>query len=57
MIRHLGENLKEAMLYEPLTGGRVKCNICPWLCNIAEDHGGICGVRQNIKGETLLLDL
>lgn len=41
---------KEALLYEKLKGAKVKCNLCPWRCQIAPDKFGVCGVRQNIDG-------
>ena len=43
--------LKEAMLYEKLDAGRVHCFLCSHNCKIAEGKFGICGVRQNVKGE------
>jgi pyruvate formate lyase activating enzyme len=42
--------MKEAMLYEGLTDGRVQCNLCSHRCTIKEGSYGICGVRQNIDG-------
>lgn len=30
---------------------RVRCNICPHLCNIKEGNIGICGARTNRKGK------
>ena len=40
--------MKEAMLYERLSDGRVKCNLCSHRCVIKDGSYGICGVRQNI---------
>jgi len=45
------KNLKEAMFYETLTSGKVKCGLCPYRCSIAAGHAGYCGVRQNIEGK------
>lgn len=42
---------KEAMFYESLSAGRVKCGLCPYLCIIAPGRAGYCGVRQNIDGK------
>jgi pyruvate formate lyase activating enzyme len=42
--------IKEAMLYETLSNGRVKCNLCSHTCTISPSKYGICGVRQNREG-------
>jgi pyruvate formate lyase activating enzyme len=42
---------KEAMLYEKLTKNQVHCFLCGHQCKIAENKFGVCGVRQNIKGQ------
>lgn len=42
--------LKEALLYEALAGGRVRCQLCCHRCLIPEQGFGICGVRQNLSG-------
>src|SRR5438445_10718586 len=47
--------IKEAVLYHPLEGGRVKCTACARYCNIPEGKVGFCGVRQNIEGKLQLL--
>jgi pyruvate formate lyase activating enzyme len=44
--------LKEAMLYEKLPNGRVRCNLCAHHCLIADGKRGICQVREN-QGGTL----
>ncbi|MBW6467572.1 MAG: AmmeMemoRadiSam system radical SAM enzyme [Coriobacteriia bacterium] len=31
-------------------GDRVRCDLCPWRCLIAEGHTGACGVRRNTRG-------
>ena len=43
---------KEALLYEHLDGGRVRCNLCAHRCLIAEGAKGVCLVREN-RGGTL----
>ena len=50
--------MKEAMLYEKLSDGKVKCNLCNHRCTIKDGNYGICGVRQNIDGSlyTLVYD-
>src|SRR5229473_389199 len=47
--------IKEAQLYQPLEGGRVKCTACARYCNIPEGKIGFCGVRQNTGGKLQLL--
>lgn len=42
--------MKEAMLYEKLGDGRVRCNLCAHRCVIAPGKRGICGVRENQDG-------
>ncbi len=44
-------NLKEAMYYEQLEGGRVQCNLCPNRCILEKEQRGICRVRKNIEGK------
>ena len=46
------DGMKEAMLYEKLGDGRVRCGVCPHHCVIAEGKRGICAVREN-REETL----
>jgi pyruvate formate lyase activating enzyme len=50
--------MKEAMLYEKLSDGKVKCNLCNHRCTIKEGNYGICGVRRNSDGSlyTLVYD-
>lgn len=42
--------IKEAMLYEKLSGGNVRCHLCGHKCKIAPTKRGICGVRENRDG-------
>lgn len=42
--------IKEAMLYEKLDGGHVRCALCSHRCKIAPAKRGICGVRENREG-------
>ena len=42
--------IKEAMLYEKLEGGQVRCNLCAHRCAIKPDRRGVCGVRENKDG-------
>lgn len=40
----------EAILYERLPDGAVKCGLCRHCCNIPVGKRGICGVRENRDG-------
>lgn len=48
--------MKEAMFYEKLKDGKVRCHLCGWDdilpkgCIISESKTGVCGVRKNIDG-------
>lgn len=42
--------LKEALFYEKLDNNRVRCNICPHRCIIANNSAGYCKVRENHHG-------
>lgn len=44
------EKLKEAMYYEKLQDGNVRCVLCPHNCLIRPGAIGICGVRKNTEG-------
>ena len=46
---------KEAVLYQPLAEGRVRCTACARYCNTPEGKIGFCGIRQNQKGKLYLL--
>ncbi len=50
------QNIREAMLYEPLPDSRVRCNVCQWRCVIGPDKFGVCRVRQNRDGKLYLLN-
>ncbi len=41
---------KEAMFYDRLDEGKVKCRLCPHDCVLKDGQVGICGVRQNVGG-------
>ena len=42
--------MREATLYEKLSGSRVRCNTCQWRCVIAPENYGVCRMRQNLGG-------
>ncbi|MCX6567940.1 MAG: AmmeMemoRadiSam system radical SAM enzyme, partial [Candidatus Aminicenantes bacterium] len=41
---------REAMLWDPLEGGKAQCRLCAHRCVIAPGRQGICGVRENSDG-------
>ncbi len=43
--------MKEAMFYDPLAEGELRCNLCHHRCKIKEGKRGICGVRENRDGK------
>lgn len=47
--------MKPAILYKKISDNKVQCLACSHYCKIAEGKTGICGVRQNVKGELKLL--
>jgi pyruvate formate lyase activating enzyme len=44
------KNLKKAVLWESRAEKKVRCNLCPWRCVIADGKLGHCEVRQNVNG-------
>jgi pyruvate formate lyase activating enzyme len=42
--------MHEAMYYEKLDQGRVRCRLCPHRCTIGPDQAGICRQRVNEDG-------
>lgn len=47
--------MKEAILYEKLDGGAVRCGLCNHFCRIKPEKRGICGVRENDGGTLMTL--
>ena len=45
-----GREFREAMFYERLEGGLVRCHLCSHFCKIRDGERGICGVRENRDG-------
>ena len=45
---------KEALLYEKIPGGRVRCTACARYCNIGQGQMGFCGIRGNVDGKLQL---
>ena len=42
--------MKEALFYEKLADGRVRCGLCRFFCLISEGQRGHCRVRENRDG-------
>lgn len=47
--------VREAVLYESLNGGRVRCGLCERRCLIPPDEKGVCQTRQNRAGRLYTL--
>ncbi len=45
---------REAVLYEALPNGKVRCNVCHWRCAIPEGAFGVCRMRQAVNGRIVL---
>ena len=43
--------MKEALYYEHLDSGKVRCTLCPKGCVISENRTGVCEVRENVQGK------
>ncbi|MCK4548816.1 MAG: AmmeMemoRadiSam system radical SAM enzyme [Candidatus Krumholzibacteria bacterium] len=48
-------NTREALFYEKLDDGRVRCLLCPNLCVVGNGSAGRCMVRKNESGKLLTL--
>jgi pyruvate formate lyase activating enzyme len=53
--RRAGIVLREAMYWEALEGGRVRCELCPFACELADGERGACKVRANYGGKLYTL--
>jgi len=51
----LVSRMQEAMLYDRLTKGRVRCRVCSHGCVIDPGSRGICAVRENVDGTLVSL--
>ena len=47
--------MHEAVLYESMEDGRVRCAVCSHRCTIMPGGRGICSVRENIDGRLVSL--
>lgn len=49
-VKDAGLSLREAMYYDKLPGGLVRCRLCPSECILAHGQRGPCKVRANFNG-------
>ncbi len=49
----ISRNAREALFYEKLDDGSVRCRLCPNLCVVKEGSSGRCMVRKNESGTLL----
>ncbi len=47
--------MDEAILYDRLNDGRVRCRVCAHRCTIERGERGICSVRENVDGRLVSL--
>jgi len=47
--------VREALLYQRLRGGKVKCGLCERRCVISPNNRGVCKTRMNIYGALFTL--
>ncbi|MBS7616161.1 AmmeMemoRadiSam system radical SAM enzyme [Candidatus Bathyarchaeota archaeon] len=47
--------VREALFYEKLGGGKVKCKLCERRCEITEGKTGFCRTRKNLGGKLYTL--
>lgn len=48
--------MREALFYDKLPDGLVKCRLCPHFCAIHEGKRGLCGVRENRGGALMSMN-
>lgn len=46
----------EAMYYEEIGDGEVRCRLCPHHCRLRHDEAGLCGVRVNEAGRLISIN-
>jgi pyruvate formate lyase activating enzyme len=46
----------EALLYEKISGARVRCRVCQWRCVIMPGKSGVCRARRNDNGVLRVLN-
>ncbi|MFA7187780.1 MAG: AmmeMemoRadiSam system radical SAM enzyme, partial [Dehalococcoides mccartyi] len=48
--------MHEALLYQKMPNGVIRCHTCQWNCRINPNHLGVCQVYQNINGSLFSLN-
>ena len=48
--------MQEGILYDKLSGSRVRCHVCLWRCLIGPGKLGVCRMRQNKDGALYTLN-
>ncbi len=48
--------MREALFYETVEEGKIRCGLCPHRCLIKEGKTGTCQVRKNVGGRLYSLD-
>ena len=43
--------MQEALFYTELKNSKVRCELCPWYCELRTGQTGICKVRKNENGK------
>jgi pyruvate formate lyase activating enzyme len=47
--------VRQALFWEPMQGGKVRCNLCPHSCVIGENDEGLCKARGVRNGGLIVL--
>lgn len=45
--------MQEALFYSKLGNNKVRCELCPWFCELNPGQTGICKVRSNKNGKLI----
>lgn len=51
----MSHDMKEARFWNRTEDGKVQCTLCPVTCKISDGKRGLCGVRENKKGDLYTL--
>ncbi len=43
--------MQEALFYTPLNESKIRCELCPWFCELQSGQTGVCKVRTNKNGK------
>lgn len=45
--------MHEALYYQKLENRKIRCDLCPWYCELQPEQTGICKVRTNKNGKLI----